>query len=124
MQGLRGMEGQVAFRCWPLVGQKERRVREREGRVLSSLECQGKDWDFIPRVVDHERPRAGVDKHWNRKDRRGETGKEVPTVPPAPPGVPHSRLSKGLKSWVVTILHLFPSRHSTLMLTTSALVSV
>lgn len=37
--------------------------------------------------------------------------------------IPNSRLSKGLKSWVVIILHVLPSRHITIMLMTSAAVS-
>lgn len=42
---------------------------------------------------------------------------------PTAPWTPHSQLSKGLKSWVITLLHLSPSRHITLMLTMSAAVS-
>lgn len=55
-------------------------------------------------------------------DPRKKIGKEVPP-PPQPHQGCHSRLLKGLKSWVITIFHFFPSRHVTLMLTMSAAVS-
>lgn len=132
MQGLRGLKGQIGFGdlasgvaglqaarggCW----------RARPGGILSGLECQGQEQGLYPedsRAVSW----SGVSVEANGErleqcDPREKRGKEVPTPVPAPPRIPHSRFSKGLKFWVVTILHFSPVRHITRMLMMSTLVS-
>lgn len=131
VQGLRGMVGQAEFRepafgCGSNIGHESRNARLGSQGQLPSLECQGKEPGLHsegsgqPEVTRGYRERPGQGGSQRARQGRRLPARSGPPQHPHPCPIPHSRFSKGLKSWVISILHLSPSWHITLMPTTSA----